>query len=161
MLVVFFATSHIISPKQLIPIPFYHNSQTIKQGTVNPVKLSAIVNSSVQYSAITEETAVSTILHVVLTRVPTNIFSFANGQGIDIVGSVTMRLIGSVGSGRMLQEDIATADGTEVAISFDVKVALQPEATPEGATMNSAKRIAGKGFAIIIMTVGTTYALGS
>ena len=53
------------------------------------------------------------------------------------------------------------ADGTEVAILFDVKVALQPEATPEGAMMNSAKRIADKGFAIIIMTVGTTYTLGS
>jgi len=135
------------------------DSMTIKQGTVDPVRLPVIVNSLVQYSAITEVTAVSTILHVVLTRVPTNVFSFADDQGINIVGSLTTRLIGSVGSGRMLQEDIASADGTEVAISFDVKVALQPE--PEVVMMNSAKRIAGKGFAIMIMTVGITYALGS
>ena len=78
-----------------------------------------------------------------MTRVPSNIISFAPGQDITIDGSVTMQLVGS--SRRMLQTAPNTG-GTEAATaSFDIKVALQPEATREDVlALNSATSFASK-----------------
>ena len=66
----------------------------------------------------------SSIKQVVSTRVPINLFTFANDQSIDVEGEVVMQLDGS--SARRLQAKSGTG-GTEAA-AFDVKVTLQPEA---------------------------------
>jgi len=115
-------------------------TMTIKQGATD---LPVIASVAVAYTEITEKIFVSAIKQVVMTRVPSNIISFAPGQVIDIDGSVTMQLVGS--SGRMLQTASNTG-GTEAATaSFDIKVALQPEATREDVlALNSATSFASK-----------------
>ena len=117
--------------------------------------LPVIASSVVEYLAITSEFPVSAIKHVVMTRVPSNIFSFAPGKVINIDGSVIMQLVG--GSGRMLGTDTNNG-GTEAATtSFDVKVALQPEASPKDVlVLNSATSFASKSFIAFGMVLALT-----
>ena len=123
-------------------IPSYHDTQTIKQDDID---LSVIASIAVAYPAITEKTVVSAIKQVVMTRVPSNVISFAPGKVINIDGSVTMQLVGS--SGRMLQTAPNTGGTEAVTTSFDIKVALQPEATPKDVlALNSATSVASKTF---------------
>ena len=123
-------------------IPSYHDTQTIKQDDID---LSVIASIAVAYPAITEKTVVSAIKQVVMTRVPSNVISFAPGKVINIDGSVTMQLVES--SGRMLQTAPNTGGTEAVTTSFDIKVALQPEATPKDVlALNSATSVASKTF---------------
>ena len=123
-------------------IPSYHDTQTIKQDDID---LPVIASIAVAYPAITEKTVVSAIKQVVMTRVPSNVISFAPGKVINIDGSVTMQLVGS--SGRMLQTAHNTGGTEAVTTSFDIKVALQPEATPKDVlALNSATSFASKTF---------------
>eukprot|EP00579_Thalassiosira_antarctica_P025352 CAMPEP_0202003774 /NCGR_PEP_ID=MMETSP0905-20130828/9266_1 /ASSEMBLY_ACC=CAM_ASM_000554 /TAXON_ID=420261 /ORGANISM="Thalassiosira antarctica, Strain CCMP982" /LENGTH=796 /DNA_ID=CAMNT_0048560987 /DNA_START=226 /DNA_END=2613 /DNA_ORIENTATION=+ len=115
-------------------------SMTIKQDDID---LPVIASIAVAYPAITEKIVLSAIKQVVMTRVPSNVISFAPGNVIIVDGSVTMQLVGS--SGRMLQTALNTGGTEAVTTSFDIKVALQPEATPkDDLALNSATSLASK-----------------
>jgi hypothetical protein len=136
-----------------MPIPSYHDTQTIKQDSTDlPVILPVIASIAVTYPAITEKIVVSATKQVVMTRVPSNIISFAPGQDITIDGSVTMQLVGS--SRRMLETAPNTGGTEAVTTSFDIKVALQPEVTLEDVlALNSATSLARKIFPALGMVL--------
>ena len=88
----------------------------------------------------------SSIKQVVFTRVPINLFTFANDQSIDVEGKVVMQLDGS--SARRLQANSGTG-GTEAA-AFAVRVTLQPAAAlADGVELYSAASIAGRVFILL------------
>ena len=102
-----------------------------------------IVNSIISSPQITGNTVVSSIKQVVSTRVPINLFTFANNQSIDVKGKIVMQLDRS--SVRRLQANSGTG-GTEAA-AFDVKVTLQPKAAlVDGVELHSSASIAGGAF---------------
>ena len=91
----------------------------------------------------------STIKQVVATRVPSNLFSFAANEVIEVDGKAIMQL---VGSSRKLQGDTEIVD-TE-AVSFGVKVTLQSKASSkDDFALNSATSLASKGFAALGMVL--------
>eukprot|EP00584_Thalassiosira_punctigera_P024712 CAMPEP_0172554436 /NCGR_PEP_ID=MMETSP1067-20121228/54526_1 /TAXON_ID=265564 ORGANISM="Thalassiosira punctigera, Strain Tpunct2005C2" /NCGR_SAMPLE_ID=MMETSP1067 /ASSEMBLY_ACC=CAM_ASM_000444 /LENGTH=782 /DNA_ID=CAMNT_0013342805 /DNA_START=118 /DNA_END=2466 /DNA_ORIENTATION=+ len=116
----------------------------IKQAGIDD--FTVITDSIIALPALTEETIVSPIKQVVMTRLPSNIIDFALGNTIAIEGMVVMQLAGS--NGRMLQVDTITGGGggPEVAAaSFDINVALQPDTTlDEASILNSAASFASK-----------------
>jgi len=110
---------------------------------VGVLNLPIIVNSIISSPQITGNTIVSSIKQVVSTRVPINVFNFANDQSIDIEGKVVMQLDGS--SARRLQANSGTEGGK--AASFDVRVTLQPKAAlVDGVELHSSASIASRAF---------------
>ena len=93
----------------------------------------------------------SSIKQVVSSRVPINLFTFANDQSIDVEGKVVMQLDGS--SARRLQANSGTG-GTE-ATAFAVRVTLQPEAAlADGVELHSSASIASRAFISLGMALG-------
>ena len=107
------------------------------------LNLPIIVNSIISSPQITGNTIVSSIKQVVSTRVPINVFNFANDQSIDVEGKVVMQLDGS--SARRLQANSGT-EGAKAA-AFSVRVTLQPKAAlVDGVELHSSASIASRAF---------------
>ena len=107
------------------------------------LNLPIIVNSIISSPQITGNTIVSSIKQVVSTRVPINVFNFANDQSIDVEGKVVMQLDGS--SARRLQANSGTEGGK--AAAFSVRVTLQPKAAlVDGVELHSSASIASRAF---------------
>jgi len=126
--------------------------ETMTLTQVGASNLPIIVNSTISSPQITGNTVVSSIKQVVFTRVPINLFTFANDQSIDVEGKVVMQLDGS--SARRLQANSGTG-GTEAA-AFAVRVTLQPKAAlVDGVELHSSASIASRAF----ISLGVTLAL--
>ena len=98
---------------------------------------------------------------MVSTRVPINLFTYADKESIEIAGGLTLQLAGPDGIPRKLQAGIgAKVDVNEVA-NFDITVNLQPETVTkeEEAMMNSGNDVASKGFAVLGMMFASAYAM--
>lgn len=100
----------------------------------------------------------------VLTRVPTNIFTFGNGEVITITGVVAMKLAGG-SSRRKLQGGVASLASDapfDEYTPFQVRVKLGSgglNSQHQQVLASSASVVASKGFAMLGMVFGFAYTM--
>lgn len=134
----------------------------INQGTET---LGIIEENEVKLASLTSREYVPNMDGVaVLTRVPTNIFTFGNGEVITITGVVAMKLAGG-SSRRNLQGGVASlasdAPFDEYA-PFQVRVKLGSgglNSQHQQVLASSASVVASKGFAMLGMVFGFAYTM--
>ena len=108
--------------------------------------LPVIVNSIISSPQITGNLIMSSIKQVVSTRVPINVFNFANNQSMNVEGKVVMQLDRS--SALRLQSNSGTKGAK--ATAFAVRVTLQPKANlVYGVELHSSASIAGRAFILL------------